>query len=113
MVFGVFSVAPAYPVEIRPTRRTPQGGIQGSFLPPEEPSSETLLGKITQKNKTVVSQKKHEKNAKNKNVFSVGISIQTAGGGRAICTCSQEWSSGVPVGGKENEVYIGLNRKPI
>ena len=42
MVFGVFSVAPGHPVEIRPTRRTPQGGIQGSFLPLEEPSSETL-----------------------------------------------------------------------
>ena len=30
---------------IRRTRRTPQGRIQGSFLPLEEPSSETLLGK--------------------------------------------------------------------
>ena len=37
MVFGVFSVAPGHPAEIRPTRRTPQGGIQGSFLPLEEP----------------------------------------------------------------------------
>ena len=30
--------------QIRQTRRTPQGRIQGSFLPLEEPSSETLLG---------------------------------------------------------------------
>ena len=49
MVFGVFSVAPGHPAQIWPTRRTPQGGIQGSFLPLEEPSSETLLGKKFQK----------------------------------------------------------------
>ena len=33
--------------------------------------------------------------------------------GRAICTCSQEWSSGVPVGGKEKKVYVGLSKKTI
>ena len=44
MVFGVISVAAGHPAQIRPTRRTPHGRIQGFFLPLEEPSSETLLG---------------------------------------------------------------------
>ena len=37
------------PAQIQQTRRTPQGRIQGSFLPLEEPSSETLLGKKCKK----------------------------------------------------------------
>ena len=45
IVFGVFDGVAGHPAQIRPTRRTPQGGIQGSSLPLEEPSSETLLGK--------------------------------------------------------------------
>ena len=45
MVLGVFYGVPGHPVQIQATRRTPQGRIQGSFLPLEEPSSEALLGK--------------------------------------------------------------------
>ena len=33
------------PAQIRHSRRTPQGRIQESFFPLEEPYSETLLGK--------------------------------------------------------------------
>ena len=33
--------------------------------------------------------------------------------GRAICPCSQEVASGVPAGGKEKEVCVGLSRKTI
>ena len=43
MVFGVFYGVPVYPAQIRQTL----GRIQGSFLPLEEPSSETLLGNKT------------------------------------------------------------------
>ena len=45
LIFHWFlGVSVAYRIHAR-SRRAPQGRIQGSFLPPEEPSSETLLGK--------------------------------------------------------------------
>ena len=37
---------PGHPFQIRVIRREPQGRIQRSFFPVEEPSSETLLGNI-------------------------------------------------------------------